>query len=200
MDEWESRRERKKQETRQRLLDAGWQLFNQRGYDDTTVAEIAAAADVAKGTLFNYFPTKESLLDQIGLWRIDLLGDRLLEVQDAPESVLGRIKLMMKAMTEEFTTDPGLARHMYLARVGAPPVPHEHAHRLGSLMHELVVQGQADGEIRDDVDAHLIARLLMTCWFHHLFHWWHENGDHPEETQLMHLVDALMEGLEGRST
>jgi AcrR family transcriptional regulator len=199
MDECESRRERRKQETRQRLLDAGWQLFRQRGYDDTTVAEIAEAADVAKGTLFNYFPTKESLLDQVGLWRIDLLGDRLLEVQDAPESALGRIKLMMKAMVEEFTTDPSLARHMYLARMGAP-VHHEHAHRLGSLMHELVVQGQADVEIRDDVDAHLIARLLMTCWFQHVSRWWHEDGDQPEETQLMHAVDALMEGMKGRST
>lgn len=199
MDECESRRERKKQETRQRLLESGWRLFREQGYDDTTVAEIAEAADVAKGTLFNYFPTKESLLDQIGLWRIDLLGDRLLEVQDAPESVLGRIKLMMKAMVEEFTADPSLARHMYLARVGAP-VHRERAHRLGSLMHELVVLGQSDGEIRDDVDAHLIARLLMTCWFHHLSRWWHENGDHLEETQLMHAVDALMEGMEGRST
>jgi AcrR family transcriptional regulator len=199
MDECGSRRERKKQQTRQRLLEAGWRLFREQGYDDTTVAEIAEAADVAKATLFNYFPTKESLLDQIGLWRIHLLGDRLLEVQDAPESVLGRIKLMTKAMVKEFTTDPSLARHMYLARVGAP-VHREHAHRLGSLMHELVVQGQADSEIRDDVDAHLIARLLMTCWFHHLSHWWHENGDHLEETQLMHAVDALMEGLEGRST
>jgi AcrR family transcriptional regulator len=199
MDEIESRRERKKEETRQRLLEAGWKLFREHGYDDTTVAEIAEAADVAKGTLFNYFPTKESLLDQIGLWRIDLLGDRLLEVQDVPDSALSRIRLMMRAMTHEFTTDPSLARHMFLARVGAP-THRERAHRFGSLMHDLVVQGQASGEIRDDVDAHLIARLLMTCWFHHLSRWFHENGDHPEETKLMHVVDALMEGMEGRST
>jgi AcrR family transcriptional regulator len=199
MDEYESRRERKKEETRQRLLEAGWRLFHDHGYDETTVAEIAEAADVAKGTLFNYFPTKESLLDQIGLWRIDLLGDRLLEMQDAPESALGRIKLMIRAMTHEFTTDPSLARHMFLARVGAP-MHRERAHRFGSLMHELVVQGQAKGEIRDDMDAHLIARLLMTCWFHHLARWWHENGDQPEETRMMHTVDALMEGMKGRST
>jgi AcrR family transcriptional regulator len=199
MDESESRRERKKEKTRQRLLEAGWQLFRDHGYDDTTVAEIAEAADVAKGTLFNYFANKESLLDQISLWRFEQLGNRLLEVQDAPESVLGRIKLMMRAMTDEFITDPSLARHMFLARVGAP-MHREQAHRLGSLMHELVVQGQASGEIRDDVDAHLIARLLMTCWFHPFARWWHEDGDRPEETQLMHTVNALMEGMKGRST
>jgi AcrR family transcriptional regulator len=199
MDEFESRRERKKEETRQRLLEAGWRLFREQGYDDTTVAEIAEAADVAKGTLFNYFATKESLLDQVSLWRFEQLGNRLLEVQDAPESVLGRIKLMMRAMADEFTPDPDLARHTFLARVGAP-MHREQAHRLGSLMHELVVQGQANGEIRDDVDAHLIARLLMTCWFHPFARWWHKDGDRPEETQLMHTVDALMEGMKGRST
>jgi AcrR family transcriptional regulator len=199
MEETESRRERKKEETRQRLLEAGWRLFREHGYDDTTVAEIAEAADVAKGTLFNYFATKESLLDQVSLWRFEQLGNRLLEVQDAPESVLGRIKLMMRAMADEYTSDPNLARHMFLARIGAP-MHREQAHRLGSLMHDLVVQGQANGEIRDDVDAHLIARLLMTCWFHPFARWWHEDGDRPEEIQLMHTVDALMEGMKGRST
>ena len=53
-----SRRERKKKETRQRLLEAALRLFQEFGYDDTTVEEITRAADVAKSTFFNYFETK----------------------------------------------------------------------------------------------------------------------------------------------
>ncbi|GLZ46424.1 TetR family transcriptional regulator [Actinomycetospora sp. NBRC 106375] len=50
------RRERKKAATRRALADAALELFLARGYEDVTVAEIAAAADVSVTTLFNHFP------------------------------------------------------------------------------------------------------------------------------------------------
>ena len=52
------RRERKKLETRQRISTAAFALFVERGYEATTVEAIAERADVAKGTVFNYFPQK----------------------------------------------------------------------------------------------------------------------------------------------
>ncbi|MEU6781781.1 TetR family transcriptional regulator [Nonomuraea angiospora] len=58
----ESRRERKKRQTRQLLVGTALRLFAEQGYEQTTVAQIAAAADVATKTFFNYFPTKEDVL------------------------------------------------------------------------------------------------------------------------------------------
>lgn len=55
-------RELKKARTRKAISDLATRLFMERGYDDVTVAEIAQQAEVAVTTLFNYFPTKESLL------------------------------------------------------------------------------------------------------------------------------------------
>jgi AcrR family transcriptional regulator len=55
-------RERKKEQTRQRIAGAALRLFTDRGFDAVTVNEIAQAAEVAKATLFAYFPTKESLV------------------------------------------------------------------------------------------------------------------------------------------
>jgi AcrR family transcriptional regulator len=60
-----SRRERKKIESRARILKAARRLFQQKDYDNTSIEEIAETADVSKSTFFNYFPTKESLLDGI---------------------------------------------------------------------------------------------------------------------------------------
>ncbi|KAA2261695.1 TetR/AcrR family transcriptional regulator [Solihabitans fulvus] len=54
-------RERKKCETRRRISDVASGLFIARGFDNVTVAEVAAAANVSKMTVFNYFPRKEDL-------------------------------------------------------------------------------------------------------------------------------------------
>ena len=55
-------RERKRQQTRQRIVDAGLALFLQKGIEATTLDEIAAAADISRRTFFAYFPAKEDIV------------------------------------------------------------------------------------------------------------------------------------------
>ena len=57
-----SRRVRKKRETRARILERAVEIFSERGIEHATVDEIAAAADVGKGTIYNYFPAKEDIV------------------------------------------------------------------------------------------------------------------------------------------
>lgn len=66
-----SRRARRKEQTLRRIEEAGWSLFTTRGYEATSTREIADAADIAAGTLFNYFPEKRSLLIHLMQQRID---------------------------------------------------------------------------------------------------------------------------------
>jgi AcrR family transcriptional regulator len=70
-------RERKKQQTRQRISDIATGLFLERGFEAVTVAEIAEAAEVSVNTVYNYFPAKE-----------DLFFDRESEVVDRPSRVV----------------------------------------------------------------------------------------------------------------
>ncbi|MBH1933935.1 TetR family transcriptional regulator [Streptomyces sp. AV19] len=74
-------RERKKRRTRQALSDAAIALFLEHGFDRVSVADVAAAADVSKPTLFRYFPAKEDL----ALHRIaDHQGEAARVVRDRP--------------------------------------------------------------------------------------------------------------------
>ena len=56
------RRERKKAETRQRILAGAVDLFAAQGYDVTTMDDIAESADVSRATVFNFFPRKSDLV------------------------------------------------------------------------------------------------------------------------------------------
>ncbi|GIH91763.1 TetR family transcriptional regulator [Planobispora siamensis] len=66
-------RERKKEQTRRRIAEVALRMFAERGFEAVTVNEIAEAAEVAKVTLFKYFPTKESLVLR-GVGEEDLAG------------------------------------------------------------------------------------------------------------------------------
>jgi AcrR family transcriptional regulator len=59
----QSRRQRKIDQTLARVTEVAWALFEAKGYDNVTMEAIGNAADIAKGTLYKYFPSKECILD-----------------------------------------------------------------------------------------------------------------------------------------
>lgn len=75
------RRERKKNQTRKAIAEAAARLFGERGFESVTIAEIADAADVATGTVFNYFRSKEELCFDLGDDFLDALTEA---VRDRP--------------------------------------------------------------------------------------------------------------------
>ncbi|MEV0645717.1 helix-turn-helix domain-containing protein [Phytomonospora sp. NPDC050363] len=84
-------RERKKQRTRRVIIETAYRLFGEHGYEETTVNQIAAAADVSPGTFFNHFPAKEDVVfSEPDL--LDLAVRRIAEREpgEAPVDVLVR--------------------------------------------------------------------------------------------------------------
>jgi AcrR family transcriptional regulator len=97
-----TRRERKKLETRHALERAALRLFGERGYEQTTVEDIAEAADVAVRTFFRHFPSKQAVLfgdfvtDRIARVRVELSARP--HTEDPLESVRAVMDLL------DFTT------------------------------------------------------------------------------------------------
>lgn len=82
-----SRRERHSAAVRQRLFDAAMHLVAEHGFQATTVEEITQAADVGKGTFFNYFPSKEELLNSFGEIRLGKVRAALEAAEEGRESI-----------------------------------------------------------------------------------------------------------------
>lgn len=84
-------RERKKQRTRQTLIDAAARLYRERGFEGVTVAEIAREADVAPRTFFGYFETKEDVFLGRGDKRLELLA-RTIRERERGEPILTAVR------------------------------------------------------------------------------------------------------------
>ncbi|MFC6886685.1 MULTISPECIES: TetR family transcriptional regulator [Actinomadura] len=107
-------RERKKEQTRQRIAAVALRLFTERGFDSVTVNEIAEAAEVAKATLFAYFPTKESLALH-GVGDDDLAG--IVARRSAGQTFLAALRTHHRAFAAGRTPEADLAALLARVRV-----------------------------------------------------------------------------------
>jgi AcrR family transcriptional regulator len=101
-------RERKKQKTRGAIQREAMRLFQEQGYDATTVEQIAEAAEVSQSTFFRYFPTKEDvvLLDDYDPLIARLISER---PQDEPAAAAVR-GAILEALRITFAEDEKLIR------------------------------------------------------------------------------------------
>lgn len=197
MEQTLSRRERKKLETRQGLLEAALVLFREKGYSATTVEEITEQADVAKGTFFNYFSSKEALLDELSVWSIEQLRTALDVTKGAPASPMARIKLLMRHMHEQVAQDIRLFRRAFASHLCHPPPPHRAKRELFGFLTDLVREAQACGEIRVDVDAELVSDLLHMAYFRQMVTCCEDGDATPPVDHFEQTVDLLLDGLAG---
>jgi AcrR family transcriptional regulator len=91
-------RERKKARTRASIREHALRLFRERGYDKTTVDDIAAAAEVSPSTFFRYFPTKEDVVLR------DDLDDRIFEAFERQPASLTPVAAVRAAIGEAIET------------------------------------------------------------------------------------------------
>lgn len=167
-----SRRERKKDETRTRIFRAAVALFRERGFEATTIDDIIERADVAKGTFFNYFPRKESVLGYLS-------EEQLAEADAIVESILAskksaRAKLieLLQRIASVYEEEPELSQYVMRESMKRAHTPtdavHIHWHK---LLTALFSQGQEAGEFRRDADASRAVYVIGSVYMGTVFMW-----------------------------
>lgn len=161
-----SRRERKKQETRHRILSVAGNMLASQGFESTTLDQIAESADVSKATFYNYFPNKDALLQQIAEIEMAEIGELLAVDPAAHAGPLALIKRTMELLYSESSPVMIVVRHVLLdvfKKNGEIPAPilamSKHSNFLG-----LVQQAKDDGELHSDLDVGEIAQHLGAAY------------------------------------
>jgi AcrR family transcriptional regulator len=194
------RRQRRSADIRERLFLAALDLFAQKGFTETTVEDITEAADVGKGTFFNYFPSKDHILLAFGEMQLRKLEAAIEMARQSGEPMPEFLRSLGVRMTQEPTRNPAIIRALLQAYLSTTPVRTammDLQRRVHALHTQMIQLGQDRGEIRNDLPAAEIAHVFRQTIFGTLLIW-SLYGDATLHSRIEAAFNLLWTGLAPR--
>ena len=165
------RRERKKQAMKQHIYNCALALFMKHGYENTTVDDIAEAADIGRATFFNHYPVKEDVLHEIAAYTVNYargIFDR--EFSVANRSAREKIKRSLHEFGRIFDRNPRHHRSVVLdvmrSQTGSPTGTKVPADELIAVLAGHLSAEQQRGEIDADLDSWQLAEMLSGIYYY----------------------------------
>lgn len=190
-----SRRTRKRVQTRDHIAATAFALFDAHGYEAVTMEQIAAGADVARGTLYNHFPVKEAVLAH-GL-HAQLARDLapLMRTVLAHDSLAGRLAVLLAASAGWWEAHrhyamPYIRYRFQQARAGHPE---DAASDMVSVYAGLIAQAQEQGELDPRQAPARLAHYLHYLYLGALMAWL-ADADVSLGDELARVIDFFMRG------
>jgi AcrR family transcriptional regulator len=195
------RRQRRSAEIRERLFRAALDLFGRKGFVETTVEDITEAADVGKGTFFNYFPSKDHILLAFGEMQLAKLEAAIATARRTNEPMPEFLRGLGARMTQEPVRNPAMIRALLQAYLSTTPVRQgmiDLQKRVHALHTQMIRLGQERGEVRNDLPAAEIAHVFRQTIFGTLLVW-SLYGDATLHSRIEAAFQVLWTGLAPRA-
>jgi AcrR family transcriptional regulator len=169
-------REQKKQKTKQAILEAAIPLFNENGYDSTSIEQIAKNAGVGKGTVYSYFQTKKDIIKGFCEYELEQLHEKIVAGSNQEASVLEQMLTIYMTEFHHVTQNREFGR-LFLRETVFPndydiETNVELEDKYFQLLFPILKKGQDRGELREDlqllhITAHFYSLYLMilSAWY-----------------------------------
>jgi AcrR family transcriptional regulator len=188
-----NRLERRKQEVREKILAAAFELFLSQGVAATTIEQICERADVANRTFFNHFATRQDMVRALAERRLVNLHDVVFDRSDQPIPVrlVGLFDDIAAALVKSGDTYREMIREM-LATSGFGIQGIQRGSNLHDTFVELVKEGVARGEVGAQHDAETLADIIVGALSGGIVNWTADRT-YSLQTNLHNLGVALAE-------
>ncbi len=154
----------RRQTRRERILDAAFHTFTRRGYRDTAMDEIAAAAETSKGGVYFHFPTKEAIFRELVRTTADRLAAKVERAVAAETEPIARADTALRTVLATFAGHRTMARLLFVDALGAGHVFNAQTSELHDRFGRMIA-----GYLDEAVDAGAIppidTALTGVAWF-----------------------------------
>ena len=168
------RRQRRAAETRLRLFRSALQLFAEHGFPNVTVEDITEAADVGKGTFFNYFESKDHVLGVMAEIQLGKVREALTLSESGKQTIYSVLHRLFLRVAEEPGRSPDLARALissFLASEGVRCLIDRNMSEGRKMVAQIVAAGQTRGEIESHLRKEKVAIQLQQAFMGTLLLW-----------------------------
>lgn len=168
------RRQRRAAETRLKLFRCALQLFAERGFSGVTVEEITEAADVGKGTFFNYFESKDHVLGVMAEIQLGKVAEAVALAVEAKQPIRSVLHRLFLRAAEEPGRSPELARALiasFLASQGVRELIARNMQEGRRRIAEIVSAGQERGEIDPKLKKEKVAIQTLQAFMGTVLFW-----------------------------
>ena len=190
-----SRREMNKLKCRRQILKASRRLFKEKGYEATMIGDVAAKAEISKATLYNYFPSKESLLAGTLEEEIDA-ARRLVEEMPKTAAADEKIRRVLVFLITDSIPFIGVSRRILFLNACKQSDMYGKADAVKALFLSLVGEAKAEGIFRTDVAAGEVVDLLIGLYLDSQFQWddMETLTDAQCEERVLRMLDLALAG------
>jgi AcrR family transcriptional regulator len=190
------RRERKRLETADRLATAAWVLFEREGFDRVTMESIAAAADVAKGTLYKHFPVKEALLLHYFHRQLQSEQPKIMARLESVDGTRERLRTLFAIVTDWSEQQRDYLPHYLHYRMSSTgQSPRSGIDRLFAW---LIESGITRGELRRDLSPETAVHYLSFLQLGVLLRWLNTPGLSLRE-EFEQMLTLCLDGLDSEA-
>lgn len=193
--------ERKKKEIRERIVAVAGELFNQQGFENTTMDQIAAEAVVARKTLYNYFPLKEAIADEyVRSISKDTAQETLEILSDLPDT-RSRLIAAFNNRYDWLELNPELCGIVLMYRMKI--MLQEPNHKFESsgtqtLIMDILRAGQERGEISSDIPIERVFGFIEYMRTVTVLDWLKDKTQVNLREETVRLVDLVLYGALGK--
>ena len=153
-------RAKKKLQVEHDITHSALQLFEAKGYNSVSIDEIAEAANVSKGTFYNYFPVKEAVLLKLSQNSINTVKEAMSKSQ-ASDNPVDMIRLCLHYLIDDIYLWRNVAREIATINITNESV----SSLLYSLFIDYVIDAQKKGIFRNDYDCDVILRSVIGIYY-----------------------------------
>ncbi len=197
----QGRMARKKEKMRAKIVDTAFSLFAEHGFNDTTMEQIAEEADIAKGTLYNYFPAKEAIVGAYIQRNFAAQREARLEQLTHLPDTRARLEFVFTSLLEGVQRQSEIFEKFLVYRMqNMVSFQQDEAEASGMqvLAVHIVEMGQQAGEIRIDIPQGMLLDLFEFVFISAVKQFYLQPDTLALKTTIEMCIDLFLAGVQVR--
>jgi AcrR family transcriptional regulator len=193
-------REEKKQQTKKAILEAAVRLFDEKGFEKTSIEELAREAGIGKGTIYTYFQTKSEIFYAFCEEQLEFIHEELASKTDPNAPVIEQVMTVFMGEFLHVTQNPEFGR-FFMQQVLFPPDTDKHRsaevdNKWLELLYSIYRRAQQKNELRGDIDLLYLAGHFYALYVVVVSSWYSGRIETEEVSPGMRLLfTQALEGL-----